>query len=265
MKISIITTSLNKVKYIEDAIKSVQNQGYKNLEHIIVDGGSDDGTIDVLKKYPHLKWISSPDKGQSDAMNKGFEMSSGDIIVYLNADDYFLPGALNAVLPYFKQNNTFVVGKVKVIDDNDLVTINDPRIKLEEMLRWWEPNAYCYNPLGYFYTRKVQEVVGGFNTENHYSMDVEFLMEAAIRFSFSKIDRVLGVYRFLSGTKTFETSGYQDELNKLAFCDRYTACFDEMYINDYFKRKNKYLRDRKFSKSKTLLGTYIKRVIGISS
>ena len=89
MKISILTPSYNSGKYIERAIESVVDQGYDNWEHIIVDGGSTDGTAVILKKYPHLKWISEPDKGQSDAMNKAFEMSNGDIIGYLNADDWY--------------------------------------------------------------------------------------------------------------------------------------------------------------------------------
>ena len=82
LKISVITPSLNSGAYIEEAIQSVLAQQYPNFEHIIVDGGSADETLEILRRYQHLKWISEPDRGQSHAMNKGFRMSSGDIIGY---------------------------------------------------------------------------------------------------------------------------------------------------------------------------------------
>ncbi len=98
MKISVITPSYNSANTIETAIKSVLAQDYKNYEHIVVDGASTDGTLDILKRHPHLTWISEPDRGQVHAMNKGFAMATGDIIVNLNADDQFLQGAFSAVL-----------------------------------------------------------------------------------------------------------------------------------------------------------------------
>jgi glycosyltransferase involved in cell wall biosynthesis len=96
-RISVITPSLNQGEYIEDAILSVAHQKYPDVEHIIVDGGSIDDTLAVLKRYSHLRWISEPDNGQSDAINKGFRMATGDLVVWLNADDYYLPGALQAI------------------------------------------------------------------------------------------------------------------------------------------------------------------------
>jgi glycosyltransferase involved in cell wall biosynthesis len=87
--ISVITPVLDGERFIEDAIRSVLRQEYKRFEHVVVDGGSTDGTVEILKRYPHLRWVSEPDRGQSDAMNKGFDLSSGEVVVYLNADDYF--------------------------------------------------------------------------------------------------------------------------------------------------------------------------------
>lgn len=157
-KISVITPSFNSREVIERAVQSVLVQDYTCWEHVIVDGGSTDGTIDLLKKYPHLKWISEKDRGQADAMNKGFSLSTGDIIVYLNADDYFLPGAFSAVMAVFEKGASFVVGNVLVMSPRlGTEFINTPRTTLDGMLRHWEPNAFCYNPVGYFYTREVQE------------------------------------------------------------------------------------------------------------
>jgi len=101
-RISIITPSYNNSKYIEDAIQSVVGQNYPDVEHLIIDGGSNDGTLDVLKKYPHLRWISERDEGQSDALNKGFKMATGDILGWLNADDYYHAGI------FFKINDAYL-------------------------------------------------------------------------------------------------------------------------------------------------------------
>ena len=89
--ITTITPSLNRAKFIDEAIKSVLNQDYPHVEHIIIDGGSTDGTLDVLALYPNLKVISEPDQGIYDAINKGIRMAKGDIIGILNSDDYYEP------------------------------------------------------------------------------------------------------------------------------------------------------------------------------
>jgi glycosyltransferase involved in cell wall biosynthesis len=107
VKISIITPSYNQGQFIADAIESVNNQDYPDKEHIIVDAMSTDETLDVIKSYdhlPHLKWISEHDKGQSDAINKGFKMATGDVVAWLNTDDYYLPGTFFKVAEAFKKN-----------------------------------------------------------------------------------------------------------------------------------------------------------------
>ncbi len=92
--VSIVTPSLNQGGFIEDCIRSVKNQSYKNIEHIIVDGGSTDATINILKKYEgtyNMIWLSEPDNGMYDAINKGFKLSKGEIMAWINADDMYLP------------------------------------------------------------------------------------------------------------------------------------------------------------------------------
>ena len=95
-KISVVTVSFNHAEFIRDTIDSVASQQYPNLEHIVVDGGSQDGTIEILQEAPHLVWTSEQDRGISDALNKGFARATGDIIVWLNSDDWLAPGALHA-------------------------------------------------------------------------------------------------------------------------------------------------------------------------
>ncbi|RZK26019.1 MAG: glycosyltransferase, partial [Flavobacterium sp.] len=102
-KISIITPSFNQCQYIEQTILSVLNQNYPNLEYIVIDGGSTDGTVDILKKYDGriAYWTSEPDKGQTDALNKGFERATGDIVNWINSDDYYAPDTLAQVAASF--------------------------------------------------------------------------------------------------------------------------------------------------------------------
>ena len=99
-KISIVTPSSNQGQFIAEAIQSVLDQGHQNVEHIIVDNCSNDETLKVLARYPHLKVICEKDRGQSDALNKGFKIAKGDIIGWLNADDLYLPGCFDHMLKH---------------------------------------------------------------------------------------------------------------------------------------------------------------------
>jgi len=119
LKVSIVTPSFNQGKYIEETIKSVVNQTYKNIEHIIIDNESDDGTIEILKKYRHLKWLSEKDKGQTNAINKGIKMSSGEIIAWLNSDDLYYEDAAEIVVEFFQANQDIdmVYGNCMLIDE----------------------------------------------------------------------------------------------------------------------------------------------------
>lgn len=239
-KVSVITPSLNSSQYLEQAIQSVLAQKYPNFEHIVVDSGSADRTLDILRKYPHLTWISEPDKGQSDAMNKGFGISTGEVIVYLNADDYFDPGAFSNVIPYFQNGAKFVVGRIGVVKTDGASFVNDGRVTFEGMLRWWEMNAFCYNPVGYFYARGVQEQIG-FNLGNHFTMDLKFLIAASLQYEFTKINAMLGYYRCFPGTKTHDRSDIYTQLNDLKFVDQYLKYCSAEYVEDYLAEKQKYV------------------------
>lgn len=219
-KISVITPSFNSVKYIKRAIDSVLAQNYDNFEHIVVDGLSTDGTIDILKEYKHLKWISEADSGQSDAMNKGFAISTGDIIVYLNADDYFYEDIFKTVASYFENGEEVVVGKVEVLKSNQKSRIQDPSIEYIDILKFWE-NKFPLNPVQYFYLREIQENIS-FNEQNHYSMDHEFLLNVAQRYKFKKLDKVFGV---------FDMNDESKSVNIMKEPIRYFENFE--YIDDY--------------------------------
>lgn len=103
-KISVITPSFNSIHTIGDTIESVRSQDYPNWEHLVIDGGSSDGTVDLLKRYPHLVWVSEKDEGHYHAMNKGILKAGGEIVNILNADDCYRPGALRAVAEAFARH-----------------------------------------------------------------------------------------------------------------------------------------------------------------
>ncbi len=104
-KLSVITPSFNQGEYLERTITSVLDQGYPNLEYVIVDGGSDDGSVEIIRRYEDRIdwWVSEPDEGQTDAINKGIRGTSGEIVAYINSDDYFLPGAFDRALEVFEE------------------------------------------------------------------------------------------------------------------------------------------------------------------
>jgi glycosyltransferase involved in cell wall biosynthesis len=202
MKISVLTPSYNSGKYIDRAIQSVIKQNYPNFEHIVTDGCSNDGTLSILKQYSHLKWVSEPDKGQSDAMNKAFGMCTGDIVVYLNADDEFADNAFEQAVKVFEAQpeTDMVVGNL-IFSDPKGISVRSPSSKYLDIVCYWL-NLFPNNPVSYFYKARVQNYTGNFPIENHFSMDVWFLLKAYKKFKVIKIDTVLGTFHSDGHNKT---------------------------------------------------------------
>ena len=123
--VSIVTPSYNQAKYLEETIQSVINQTYPNIEYIIIDGGSDDGTLDIIRKYElHIAWwVSEKDKGQTDAINKGFAKAKGEILAWLNSDDTYLPNAVDEAVAYLMAHPEvgMVYGDANYIDSQGSV------------------------------------------------------------------------------------------------------------------------------------------------
>jgi len=204
-KISIVTPSHNQAPFIERTILSVINQEYPNLEYIIIDGGSRDGSVEIIKKYEMYLdyWVSENDSGQSEALNKGFTKATGEIFAYLNSDDIYLPGTLNLISELFEKNNEvdLLYGHTKLLDSNDDkigLCVALP-FKLKEHLN----GVFSIPQQSSFWKRDVFEKVGGFNVENHTCMDGEFFAYAAANnFSFKMVNKIFAGFRIHPSSKT---------------------------------------------------------------
>jgi len=176
-KISIITPSYNQGKYIREAIESVLVQNYPNFEHIIIDNRSTDTTLNILKEYSHLTWISEPDKGQSDALNKGFRIAEGELIGWLNADERYLPGCFFEVAEFFKKNKNvdILYGDYRWIDESGEVF--QLRKELDFDLFMLKYLHVLYIPtVASFFHRKIFDEGNFLDVSDHYAMDYEFFL-----------------------------------------------------------------------------------------
>ena len=182
-KISIVTPVFNAAKFLEDSIKSVINQNYPNLEYIIIDGGSTDGSVDIIKKYSnHINyWESKQDKGQTHALNKGFSHTTGIIQAWLNADEEYLPGALELVANEYMKNKDLelIYGNRYFLD----LTVSPPNKILETFpaidpfpLMLYTGRLLCSDAT--FWTKKIHEKLGELNEKDYprLAMDVEWLL-----------------------------------------------------------------------------------------
>jgi glycosyltransferase involved in cell wall biosynthesis len=204
-KISIVTPSYNQAHFLERTILSILNQNYPNLEYIIIDGGSTDGSVDIIKKYEKYisYWLSEEDKGQADAINKGFEKSSGEILAYLNSDDTYLKGTLFYIAKCFQENIDISIayGNIYFIDKEDKIIKEGITINYDFNIHLYD-GAIIPQPAA-FWRRTSFLKVGGFNEDLDLAMDGEFWFRlAAVGFKFYFIDIPLANFRLHNASKS---------------------------------------------------------------
>jgi len=202
-RVSLVTPSYNQGKFIEETIRSVLLQGYPNLEYMIIDGGSTDESLDIIRQYePWLAyWVSEPDRGQSHAINKGFRRASGDIIAYLNSDDMYLPGALCEGVQFLAEHKDvdIVYGDCRVVDkESQTIFLGRGRDfdLIVELCR-----NFVYQPT-VFMRRKLLELVGYLDEDLHYAMDLDYWLRAAMEVRFSYLPVELAAFRITEISKT---------------------------------------------------------------
>lgn len=182
-KISIVTASYNQGRFLEETIQSVLSQNYPNLEYIIIDGGSTDNSVKIIKKYEKFLgyWISEKDRGQSHAINKGLKKARGDILAYCNSDDVYLPGCFRSVVQYFHENpqTEFVYGDAYIINENGKI------IDIKKEIAFDYKMACCigfglivFDPSS-FMRRIVLDKVSYLDESLHYIMDGDYFFRVA--------------------------------------------------------------------------------------
>lgn len=203
-KISIVTPSFNQAAFIEKTILSVVNQEYPDIEHIIIDGRSTDGTIEILKRHKHLKWISERDRGQTDAINKGVKMTTSNVIGWLNSDDTYEPGSIQSVMEEFNKDPLLdvVYGNCNYIDENDktMYVYTTPSYNLNKLI------SCGYNYISQpacFYRKRIFDKIGLFNTSLNYSMDHDLFIRMGLHdLKIIKINKILANFRKHSCSKS---------------------------------------------------------------
>lgn len=216
LKISIITPSYNSKKFIEDTIQSIYSQTYSNYEHIVIDGKSTDGTLELLKKYPHISWISEKDTGQSNAINKGFKKVIGDIIAWQNSDDLYLPNAFQLINNFFTENPDIdiVYGNYQLIDEGGNWICNGRSIRWNEWL--FSHGRFVPMQPTVFFRRRVLEKLQSLDEQLTYCMDVDFYARATNKgLKFRCIPTILGQFRVHQDSKTQNPVNIQKTYNEL--------------------------------------------------
>ncbi len=208
IRISIVTISFNQAEWLKYCLDSVNCQEYANLQHIVIDGGSTDGSVDILEKYSKKKlcyqliWESSPDDGPADALNKGFAKADGDCYGFLNSDDMLYPGALHVVAEHFKNNSIKVIqGAGLIMDERSRLIRPVPSIPLS-ISSFLAHKHVIFQP-SVFFRNEVFGAVGGFNSKNYTSWDAEFFVDCCLAgYLIHPCHYVLSLFRLYSNSKS---------------------------------------------------------------
>jgi glycosyltransferase involved in cell wall biosynthesis len=203
--ISVVTPSFNQSRFIECCIQSVLDQHWPSFEHIIYDNCSTDGTLAALRRYPHLIWVSEPDRGQSHALNKALRRARGTIIAWLNADDAYEPGAFGVAARELTLGTGIhaIAGRVHLVDQTGrILRTSTPNVRtLDEMVAFWR-RGFCLEQCGVLLRREVLEEIGLLDEHLHYAMDYEFLLRLVARHPLKLVPDVLARFTIHPGSKT---------------------------------------------------------------
>lgn len=201
-KISIVTPSYNQGRFLEETILSVLGQNYENLEYIVIDGGSKDDSVQTIKRYADqiTFWVSEPDRGQSEALNKGLKRATGEIVTWLNSDDVYQPNTLQAVAEYFERPEVALVhGKAIMFGEGIREEI---RGASEHDLRVQYLGKFPFPQPSSFFKRKILLEQGYLDESFHYMMDYDLLVRIALNYELRSVPDIFSRYRLHEGCKT---------------------------------------------------------------
>ena len=200
--ISVVTPSYNQGRFVEETVQSVLSQDVPALEYVVIDGGSTDETVKILKRYEgRMRWVSEKDNGQADAINKGIRRTKGDIVGYLNSDDIYYPGALSAVLAFFEKHPEVdvVYGNADHIDLNG--TVIEPYYTEDWDYDRFKEVCFLCQPSVFFRRRLIKEA-GLFDSSLRYCMDYEYWLRLGAVTPFARLNKKLAGSRMYEENKT---------------------------------------------------------------
>jgi glycosyltransferase involved in cell wall biosynthesis len=200
--ITIVTPCLNAERFLDETIRSVLEQDYPRIEYIVMDGGSTDGTLDILRKYENkLRWLSGPDGGAADAVNRGFALGKGEILAFLNADDLYHPSAVSAAVRYLRENAEAagVYGDAWWIDENGARIAPYPVRDFDRELL--ERECFICQPASFF-RRQAFESIGGLDPGLRLTFDYELWLRLTRTYPLLRIDATLADSRMHPANKT---------------------------------------------------------------
>jgi glycosyltransferase involved in cell wall biosynthesis len=259
IKISVIVPSFNQAQYLDQALYSLTSQAYDNLELIVIDGGSTDRSVEIIKRYaPQISyWVSEPDRGQTHAINKGLKHCTGDVWSYLNSDDLLTPGSLAIVDQHFQSDPTlqWLGGVSETFGENGTlghVAPQSPAQKIDYLTPWHRENQYvvpCSNVS--FMHLSILERVGNFDESYDYSMDIEYYTRVVFQAGIEPtlIPDILGRWRWHQQSKTFQKGlayGFREDEVKIAkHYSSYLTPQEQVRLQQHIRDQERWLVSRR--------------------